>query len=102
VTSAGETIKIELDDFQLEPTEWWTSPKSKARYPVAWKVSIPKLAVDCIVRARFNNQELSAEPFSYWEGAVSAEGRRDEKQLKGKGYLEMTGYAGAIVGMQAK
>lgn len=102
VTSAGETIKIDLDDFQLEPTEWWTSPKSKGRYPVAWKLSIPKLAVDCIVRARFNNQELAAEPFSYWEGAVSAEGRHEGQPLKGKGYLEMTGYAGAIVGMQAK
>jgi predicted secreted hydrolase len=49
------------------------------------------------VRARFTDQELAAAPFAYWEGSVSVEGNR-----KGRGYLEMTGYAGRIVGMQAQ
>jgi predicted secreted hydrolase len=54
------------------------------------------------VRARFDAQELVAEPFSYWEGAVAAEGVRDGAPVQAKGYLEMTGYAGRIVGMQAE
>lgn len=96
VDAEGKDHKIENSDFSLEATEWWTSKDSKAKYPVAWKLKIPKFNLDLIVRARFSDQELSAAPFSYWEGAVSVQGTR-----KGRGYLEMTGYAGRIVGMQA-
>ena len=64
---------------------------------MAWKIKIPKQNLDLTVRARFSNQELAASPFSYWEGSVSVEGSRT-----GRGYLEMTGYAGRIVGMQAQ
>ena len=102
VSQTGENQKIHLADFKLVPIEWWTSPKTKARYPVAWKISIPNRHLDLIVHARFQDQELAAEPFSYWEGAVRAEGARDGQPVKGKGYLEMTGYAGRIIGMQAQ
>jgi hypothetical protein len=33
---------------------------------------------------------------------VAAEGVRDGAPVQAKGYLEMTGYAGRIVGMQAE
>jgi predicted secreted hydrolase len=97
VDSFGAAQKIELSDFELEPIEWWTSSESKGRYPVAWTIKIPKHGLDLTVRARFSKQELASAPFAYWEGAVSVEGSR-----KGRGYLEMTGYAGRIVGMQAQ
>ena len=102
VDATGKSTKVSHSEFELVPLEWWTSPDSKARYPVAWKVSIPKLSLDCTVRARFPRQELAADPFSYWEGAVMVSGKRDGCPVSGKGYLEMTGYAGRIVGMQAK
>ena len=101
IAADGSTRKIDFADFTLEPIDWWTSPKTKGRYPIGWKISIPSLEVSLAVRARFSDQELAAEPFSYWEGAVAAEGRQAGTSLTGKGYLEMTGYAGAIVGMQA-
>lgn len=97
VDTTGKAHKVELADFELEPIEWWTSPESKGRYPVAWKIKIPSQGLDLTVRARFTDQELAAAPFAYWEGSVSVEGNR-----KGRGYLEMTGYAGRIVGMQAQ
>jgi predicted secreted hydrolase len=102
ISSDGSTRKIDLADFTLEPVEWWTSPKTKGRYPVAWKISIPSLKLSLTSRARFSEQELAAEPFSYWEGAIAAEGQLANSPIQGKGYLEMTGYAGGIVGMQAK
>ena len=102
VDATGKSTEVSNSDFQLEPIEWWSSSDSKARYPVAWKILIPKLSLDCIVRARFPNQELAANPFSYWEGAVAVSGARNGSAVSGKGYLEMTGYAGRIVGMQAK
>ena len=40
--------------------------------------------------------------FRSWEGAIAADGQLGKAPLHGKGYLEMTGYAGGIVGMQAK
>ena len=60
------------------------------------------LELSFTARARFPEQELAAEPFSYWEGAVAAEGQLGNSPIQGKGYLEMTGYTGGIVGMQAK
>lgn len=102
ISADGKTQKIRREDFELEPIEWWKSPKTGGRYPVAWTISIPSQAVDLVVRARFPAQELDSEPFSYWEGAVAAEGTLGAEPLRGKGYLEMTGYAGGIVGMQAK
>jgi len=102
VSQTGESQKIRLADFDLAPVDWWTSPHTKARYPVAWKISIPSRKLDLTVRARFQDQELASQPFSYWEGAVSAEGTCYGQPVKGKGYLEMTGYSGRIVGMQAE
>jgi predicted secreted hydrolase len=102
VSQKGESRKICLSDFDLAPIDWWTSPHTKARYPVAWKISIPSRKLDLTVRARFQDQELASQPFSYWEGAVSAEGTCHGHPVKGKGYLEMTGYSGRIVGMQAE
>jgi predicted secreted hydrolase len=102
VSPSGDSEKIELADFKLEPIESWKSSKSQASYPVAWKIQMPKHGIDLTVRAWFPEQELVASPFSYWEGAVIAEGSRSGRPLRSKGYLEMTGYAGEIVGMSAK
>ncbi|MEI8292522.1 MAG: lipocalin-like domain-containing protein [bacterium] len=97
VDASGVAHKIGVEDFALSPIEWWTSPDSKGRYPVAWKIKIPAHGVDVVVRARFEKQELAAAPFAYWEGSVSVDGSHT-----GRGYLEMTGYAGRIIGMQAQ
>jgi predicted secreted hydrolase len=102
IATDGTTRKIPREEFELEPTDWWKSPKTGGRYPIGWKIAIPSLDASLTVRARFPAQELDSEPFSYWEGAISAEGTLGNQPLRGKGYLEMTGYAGGIVGMQAQ
>jgi predicted secreted hydrolase len=99
--ASGNQVHIREEDFFLEPVEWWTSPKTKAQYPVSWKIRIPGLGIDLLIAARFPSQELAIEPIAYWEGAVAAKGMKDNQPLRAKGYLEMTGYAGRIVGMQA-
>ncbi len=100
ISQTGESQKIHHSDFDLVPVDWWTSPHTKAKYPIAWKISIPNM--ELTVRARFQDQELASQPFSYWEGAVTAEGTNHGQPVTGKGYLEMTGYSGRIVGMQAE
>ncbi len=101
IDASGKQVHIRKQDFELEPVEWWTSPKTKAKYPIAWKIRIPSLSIELLASARFPSQELAIEPISYWEGAISATGSREGRPLAAKGYLEMTGYAGRIVGMQA-
>lgn len=86
----GRPAHLRRDDFQLQPEEFWTSPRTHIRYPVAWRVTVPSLGIALVCRAAIPNQELvaqdSASP-TYWEGAVTYSG-----SASGVGYLEMTGY----------
>jgi predicted secreted hydrolase len=34
---------------------------------------------------------------NYWEGAITVQGVKNGKAVQGRGYLEMTGYAGAAL-----
>jgi predicted secreted hydrolase len=73
----------------------WTSPSTKASYPVDWTVDTP--AGRFQVRALVDGQELDSRASTgtvYWEGLselLDATGRR-----VGRGYLEMTGYAARL------
>jgi predicted secreted hydrolase len=46
-------------------------------------------------------QELALKPIAYWEGMIDASGARAGKPLRGRGYMELTGYAGALVGLSS-
>ena len=97
VTSAGETQALSAGDYRLDAGRVWVSGTSEARYPVEWRVSIPSALLDLEVRAALDAQELhTAEStgVTYWEGAVVVSGTRDGEAVAGRGYLEMTGYAG--------
>ena len=52
------------------------------------------------VKPRLNDQELVVPPISYWEGAIRATGQKAGRALSGLGYMELTGYAGALKGLQ--
>ena len=86
----GHAMHLKRADFDLQPVDFWRSPKTGARYPVRWRISVPslKLSLDCA--AAFPQQELAAadqQGTTYWEGAVTYSG-----SASGAGYLEMTGY----------
>ena len=82
--AAGEAV--------FSPQRRWTSPLSRAVYPVEWIVQTP--ADFYTVKAVIDNQELDSRNSTgaiYWEGLsdlLDSNGRR-----VGRGYLEMTGYA---------
>jgi predicted secreted hydrolase len=84
------------DEVRFEPLRFWSSPSTKARYPVAWRVLTP--AGEFKVQALLDNQELDSRQSTgtvYWEGLsdlLDAKGQR-----AGRGYLEMTGYAQRLV-----
>lgn len=95
----GKAHFLSAKDFLLTPGEFWSSPHSKARYPIAWHINVPSLHLDLVEGTALKDQELwekNGGGPSYWEGAVTYRGTRDGKPINGLGYLEMTGYREAI------
>jgi predicted secreted hydrolase len=83
------------DAVRFTPARVWTSPRSAARYPVQWRVDTPAGAFDVV--SLLDDQELDSRASTgaiYWEGL--SELRDARGQRVGLGYLEMTGYAGAL------
>jgi len=97
----GTTTAVKDADFVLTPGRTWKSNASGANYPVTWKLEIKSLDLKLDISARLDSQELVLTPISYWEGSIQADGTRGGRRVTALGYLEMTGYAGPIVGMQA-
>jgi predicted secreted hydrolase len=84
VFSRGEVL--------FKPLRSWTSPLTRASYPVEWMVRTPTDFYT--VKAVIDNQELDSRTSTgaiYWEGL--SELFDSSGKLVGRGYLEMTGYA---------
>ncbi len=95
VTPDGDVIHLTHDDIVVEPLRRWTSPHSGARYPMGWRVSIPKLRIRLRLDPLLDDQELitrSSTRVTYWEGAVGVNGSFENNAVQGEGYVEMTGY----------
>jgi len=91
----GELRVFSQDDVRFEPVRRWTSPSSRATYPVEWTLATP--AGRFTVRALLDDQELDSRGSTgtiYWEGVSDLIDERG--QPVGRGYLEMTGYASAL------
>lgn len=87
----GRATRLTRSEFQLQPLQFWTSPKTRAHYPIRWRISVPSMKLTLECAAVLADQELVSEDAAaptYWEGAVTYSG-----SAAGKGYLEMTGYA---------
>ena len=95
VDAAGQARNLAAEEFSLQPVRAWRSPDTGAHYPVAWRIQVPGLGVDLEVEAVLDRQELVLTPVTYWEGALKVRGSHE-----GRGFLEMTGYAGAVEGLR--
>jgi predicted secreted hydrolase len=92
----GRGHHLAIDDFTLEPTSYWTSPMSKARYPQRWHLTIPSQQLSLELVPLMAKQELSttrSTQVTYWEGAIETTGTAQGKPIHGQGYMELTGYA---------
>jgi len=88
----GPPTYLDQSKIKLVPSELWTSPITRARYPLHWHIEMRGLvAMD--VRPILADQEMLTTLSSganYYEGA--SEARDASGKLIGRGYLEMTGY----------
>ncbi|TVQ99360.1 MAG: carotenoid 1,2-hydratase [Desulfovibrionales bacterium] len=96
----GRVTPLEPEDLRFTPGRTWTSPRSKATYPLWWEIAVPKVELSLTISPRMLAQELVSEPGSggvtYWEGAVEVRGARSGEAVSGHGYAELTGYAGPV------
>jgi len=94
-SAAGALRVFANDEVRFVPRRRWRSAGSGASYPVEWSIETP--AGRHGVRALLDAQELDSRASTgavYWEGLsdlLDSNGSR-----VGRGYLEMTGYAGAL------
>jgi len=96
VRQDGTSVSLTSADFQMTPEFFWKSQTTKANYPIAWRVAVSKEQLEFIIKPVLANQELVFSPLIYWEGAFDLIGTRANTPVRGRGYLELTGYAGSL------
>ena len=92
----GKTQHLTINDFTLEPLTYWTSPESRGRYPQMWRLTIPPKQLSLELTPLMAEQELitsRSTQVTYWEGAIEVTGAANGAPIKGRGYMELTGYA---------
>lgn len=86
-------------DFTVHHHEWWKSPVSGGKYPAGWNIDIPSEYLSLSIKPMYPGQEFVSERpggVTYWEGACRVEGKRRGKKIKGRSYVELTGYTEPI------
>lgn len=87
----GRRTRLAADDAELTPLREWRSDTTGVRYPVAWRLHIPRLTLDLKIEPYLDQQELVLS-VRYWEGAVFADGTGRDGPIAAQGYLELAGY----------
>lgn len=88
------------NDVSFQALKYWNSPQTNAKYPLEWKITIPEFSIEINVDAAFPKQEMPilGPLHAIWEGACNVYGQETlsngkKKTLKGKGFMELVGYA---------
>ncbi len=87
----GRQLSISHNDFELMPTDQWTSPNSGITYPGGWRVIFPQHDIELTIDPLIDDQEMDVT-FTYYEGATVVQGTMNGKPVRGRGYVELTGY----------
>jgi predicted secreted hydrolase len=100
LVDADETIRhLSTNEVKLTVVDHWQSPHSKGRYPAAWQVTVSSAKLSLSVVPNLADQEMrtpGSTAVTYWEGSVAITGEMAGRPVKGKGYVELTGYARAF------
>jgi predicted secreted hydrolase len=92
---AGSTTIFNALEVSFKGSDLWQSPSSAAHYPMQWRIDTPRGQFR--VRSLMPAQELDGRGTTgsiYWEGLADL--LDPQGKLIGRGYLEMTGYAGKL------
>ena len=92
--SRGAVRILGPGDVRFTPMRRWRSPRTSVEYPVAMRVDAGGASYE--LAPLMDDQELDSRASVgtiYWEGAVRA---MQQSRPVGRGYLELTGYGGAL------
>lgn len=97
----GRVRHLTASDFALTHSgPRYRSPSTGAIYPIAWSIDVPGEGLSLTVSTPLADQELDFSQgtgVAYWEGMVDVVGSAGGgAPVTGRGYLEMTGYAGSM------
>ena len=101
VDADGRSRHLPPDAFTVEVTDDWTSARTGATYPAAWRVSVPGEDLEIELEPTVADQELDTRATTgviYWEGSQDVRATRGGATLGGEAYVELTGYAGVLAG----
>ena len=104
IDANGKTTHLTNSDFTLTPGKAAFTSKNGAVYPTEWSIAIPSQQLELRVTTPLQDQELSlvgSTGVAYWEGMIDVTGRQanrpaGQQEIRGAGYLEMTGYHGSL------
>jgi predicted secreted hydrolase len=97
ISPQGDMLHLEREEIEIGVEDTWRSPDSGAVYPIAWRIKIPSIGLDLNIRTSLKDQEMDVS-YTYWEGAVAANGYSNGMDISGTGYVEMTGYTTSMEG----
>jgi predicted secreted hydrolase len=92
----GRVRALARDAFTLEASATWTSARTGGVYPARWTLAIPSAELALELAPLVADCELvttATTGIAYWEGPVAVTG-----SASGRGYAELTGYAGSLSG----
>jgi predicted secreted hydrolase len=89
VAPDGAVTPLAADDFSVQVLDRWRAADGVV-YPARWRLRVPGHGLDLEVTPLVADQELRLA-VRYWEGAVAVAG-----SVGGRGYAELTGYAGPV------
>lgn len=76
----------------VQSGKYWTSKKTKAKYPLSWHIAIPEAGLVLEASSLIKDQEMIFGQMNYWEGPIKVSTKIDGKKVLGRGFMELVGY----------
>ncbi len=93
----GKAIPLSANDLIIRNEGTWRSSDKIAVYPASWQIEAPEHDLSISLTPLIADQEMRLST-RYWEGAANVTGSHNGRAVQGRGYVEMTGYAGSMEG----
>jgi predicted secreted hydrolase len=91
ISQDGRPRVLTSPEVDLEPTQYWVSKRTGARYPIRWALRVQTHGINLQLLPHWKNQEgVGWAPF--WASAVRLRGTSPTIALTGDGFVQLNGY----------
>jgi predicted secreted hydrolase len=90
----GDQTILSEDEIIVEYYDIWESSVTDGVYPQNWNFRVPGLDLDVDITTGIADQEMPNFFWNYWEGMMNVEGTKGGQPVTGRGFVELSGYAG--------